>query len=138
LLGLAQYARISNDPWLKEFVRNGYEYIRNLGIARLGVFGETCVIAEMTLEFPVVETTETYTLKWQQTDRWFESNWPADSWQPGSDRYVCRFRGNTLVEIRPIPNRVSEGLGYPLYQRAGWRTQQAPMKPVTRFVPGTR
>ena len=49
LLGLLEYARITNDAWLKEFVRNGYEHIRNQGIARLGAFGETCVIGEMTI-----------------------------------------------------------------------------------------
>ena len=29
----------------------------------------------LTMEFPVVESTETYTLKWNQSDFWFESNW---------------------------------------------------------------
>jgi hypothetical protein len=37
LLGLLEYARITNDAWLKEFVRNGYEYIRNMGLAPLGL-----------------------------------------------------------------------------------------------------
>ena len=340
MLGLLHYARLNNDPWLKEFVRNGYEYIRNIGIARIGAFGETCSIGEMTIlaaelsemgvadywehvdqyvrnhltemqfvdlesvehhvsqmptldelrggnqdedifqtqedciedndttarmlernvgaffsdgghpaeiprhnwtwtvccvgngakgmyyawksilhyndgiaqinlllnraspwldidsylpyegkvvvknkaartigmripqwvdkeavvsringtlampywiggylmfdqvepgdvivvEFPVVETTETYTLKWKQQDRWFESNWAQDQWQPGSDQYVCRFRGNTLVEITPVPNDSTEGLGYPLYQRDYHKQNKIPMERVVRFV----
>jgi hypothetical protein len=81
-----------------------------------------------------VETSETYLLKWKQEDRWFESNWPQDDWQPGNDRYLCRFKGNTLVEIAPSSSSVTNGLGYPLYQRARYRAKKAPTKEVTRFV----
>ncbi len=47
---------------------------------------------------------------------------------------VCKFRGNTLVEIRPEPARITEGLGYPLYLREHMKARVAPMKTVTRFV----
>ena len=89
---------------------------------------------EITIEFPVAESTETYTLRWKREDRWFESSWPGDGWRPGSDRYTCRFRGNTLVEISPPAGSTPEGPGYPLYRREGCRKGEAPMKEVTRFV----
>lgn len=38
--GLIEYALVANDAFLKEFVRQGYEYMRNLGLVRLGMYGE--------------------------------------------------------------------------------------------------
>lgn len=40
LHGLIEYARITNNAYLKEFVRQGYEHIRNFGLARIGMYGE--------------------------------------------------------------------------------------------------
>ena len=47
LMGILCYARATNDARLKQFVRDGYEYLRNFGIARIGLFGETCATADM-------------------------------------------------------------------------------------------
>lgn len=47
LMGLILYAEATNDPTLMEFVRSGYEYLRNYGIARLGLFGEMCTTGDM-------------------------------------------------------------------------------------------
>jgi hypothetical protein len=49
LIGMLEYADRANDAWLREFVRNGYEYVRNVGIARIGALGETCTIGDMTV-----------------------------------------------------------------------------------------
>lgn len=38
--GLIEHAVVTNDAYVKEFVRQGYEYMRNLGIARIGMWGE--------------------------------------------------------------------------------------------------
>lgn len=65
----------------------------------------------LTLEFPMVETTEKWTL--------------------GNQVHTCRFRGNTLTEISPpLPN------GLPLYKRRAeeCKAAKAPMKKVTRYV----
>ena len=48
LWGLLEYAVIANDERLKAFVRDGYEYARTFGIARIGLFGEGCTIGDMT------------------------------------------------------------------------------------------
>jgi hypothetical protein len=87
----------------------------------------------VTLSFPLDETTETYTLKWKQSEFWKESTNPGSSWQPPKEptRYVCRFRGNTLVDISPR----DPGLGYPLYLRDPLKLSKAPMKPLTRYLP---
>jgi hypothetical protein len=47
LLALIEYAVATGDKDPKEFVRFGYEYGRNHGIARFGLFGETCTISDM-------------------------------------------------------------------------------------------
>ena len=47
-MGLITYANASGDARLKEFVREGYEYYRNWGIARIGLFGEMCSVGDMT------------------------------------------------------------------------------------------
>lgn len=38
--GLIEYAIAANDATVKEWVRQGYEYTRNLGLARIGMWGE--------------------------------------------------------------------------------------------------
>ncbi len=48
LFALIEYAEAVNDKHLKEYVRAGYEYARNLGVSRIGLFGETCTISDMT------------------------------------------------------------------------------------------
>jgi len=48
LMGLLAYANVTNDANLKRFVRSGYEYLRNFGLARIGLFGESCTTADMT------------------------------------------------------------------------------------------
>ena len=47
-MGMLWYADAARDARLLEFVRSGYEYMRNLGIARLGLFGEMCTTGDMT------------------------------------------------------------------------------------------
>lgn len=49
LLGLLWYADAANDARLKQFVRDSYEYMRNFGIARIGLFGEGCTTGDMAL-----------------------------------------------------------------------------------------
>jgi len=86
----------------------------------------------VSIEFPVVETTESYTLLWKQSEFWKESTHPGRSWQALATpvRYTCRFRGNTLVDISPR----DQGPGYPLYLREHFKKTQALMKQVTRYI----
>ncbi len=48
LWGILEYAMLTNDEKLKLFVRDGYDYVRTFGIARLGLFGEVCTVGDMT------------------------------------------------------------------------------------------
>ena len=48
LMGLLRYAQATHDARIKQFVRDGYEYLRNWGIARIGLFGEMCAVSDMT------------------------------------------------------------------------------------------
>jgi len=88
--------------------------------------------AEITLSFPVIETVETHAFRWKQSDFWQECTNPGSSWKAAKDqvRYVCRFRGNTLMDISPR----DEGLGYLLYQREHMRGTNAPIKSVERYL----
>jgi hypothetical protein len=87
----------------------------------------------LTITFPVVETTEKYTLKWKQAEFWKESTNPGNTWRPLTNPpiYTCTFRGNTLVDISPH----ERGQGYALYEREELKHQtNAPIKAVTRYV----
>ena len=48
LMGLLKYAEVTNDVRVMFFVREGYEYLRGVGIARIGLFGEMCTTGDMT------------------------------------------------------------------------------------------
>lgn len=48
LMGLLWYAQATDNPRLKQFVRESYEYLRTFGMARIGVFGEGCTVGDMT------------------------------------------------------------------------------------------
>ncbi len=65
----------------------------------------------VTVQFPMVEATETYRVR--------------------DTRYRCHFRGNTLVDISPRSNAPTE---YPTYLRNHYMTDRAPMKAVERYV----
>lgn len=71
----------------------------------------------ITLRFPVKETTARYTVA-ARTDK--------------EQTYSCTFRGSTLVDISP---RNTDPTMYPTYLRDHLRSDKAPMKEVTRFVP---
>ena len=48
--GILEYARATNDQFLKEFVRDAYEYSRNWGIGRIGFFGQSVGGIDATVE----------------------------------------------------------------------------------------
>jgi len=83
----------------------------------------------ITIEFPMVETTETYTL-------------PSYA-----DRYTLGMKGNSVVDISPRPARPAHlkqgsddgaifevGTGYPTYLRDHYKGDEAPMVETTRYV----
>jgi len=45
--GLIDYAIAANDTYVKDWVRQGYEYFRNLGLARIGMWGENIANNQM-------------------------------------------------------------------------------------------
>ena len=45
--GLIDYALTANDAYVKEWVRQGYEYFRNLGLPRIGMWGENIANNQM-------------------------------------------------------------------------------------------
>lgn len=84
------------------------------------------------VEFPVVESTETFTLRSYQR------------------QCTCDFRGNTLVDIsprldRPDLTKISsdDGVlfevrkGHPIYLCDHMKTDKAPLKTVERFAAST-
>jgi hypothetical protein len=79
------------------------------------LFGDLAAGGELTIEFPVEEKTETFTLY-------------------GAE-YQARFRGATAVEISP---REDSPAGYPIYLRDHLCAPKAPMKKLTRYVSPVR
>ena len=49
LLGLLEYGAATGDRKTLQQVRGGYEYIRNFGIAPVGLLGESCTVGDMTV-----------------------------------------------------------------------------------------
>jgi hypothetical protein len=85
----------------------------------------------VTIEFPMVETVETYTLP----------SYP--------DRYTLRFKGNTVVDISPRADHLAitemgsddgaffkVNTGYPIYQREHYRRDRAPIVEKMQYVSG--
>jgi hypothetical protein len=89
----------------------------------------------VTITFPMVTTTERYTLKWKLNQLWQESTDPGSDWtNPTPTTYTMTFKGNTLVNVTPRDG----GKGLPLYARKVMlEGTVAPMKTVTRFVADT-
>ena len=48
LMGMIYAAEAAHDARLMQYVRDSYEYIRNFGIARVGLLGEGCTTGDMT------------------------------------------------------------------------------------------
>ena len=85
----------------------------------------------VTIEFPMVETVETYTLP----------SYP--------ERYTIRLKGNTVVDISPRADRLAltemgsdDGAffkvnkGYPVYQREHYQAHKAPLVTKEQYVSG--
>jgi hypothetical protein len=84
----------------------------------------------ITIEFPLVETTETYYLLTREVGpKWWEHKDKLPT-------YLLHFRGSTCVKA-DFPNRSQftqlEPV-YPVFRREHFRTGKAPMKKVTRYV----
>ena len=47
-MALLELARVTGNTRDLEFVRDGYQYVRLYGIARIGLFGENCTVGDMT------------------------------------------------------------------------------------------
>lgn len=74
----------------------------------------------ITIDFPVVETIEKYTI--------------VDVFHPSPGRtYTFRFKGNTVIDITPRQGKES----YPIYRRDSYQASKAPMKRVVRYVSDT-
>ena len=101
-------------------------------VGRYLVFNDLSAKDAITITFPMVETTETYTLKWKKTDFWQESTNPGNRWKPDDPpaRFMITFRGNTVVDISPRDDTGE----YKLYERDHMKADKAPMHMVTRFV----
>ena len=98
----------------------------------------------ITVEFPMVETTETYYLvPWELEQPWFIQMGEYETMA----EYILHFKGNTCIKA-DFTNRDHFLIGYsdlrqdelntyPLYQREHYRKNRAPTKTVTRYVAPT-
>ncbi len=92
---------------------------------------------EVSIEFPMAESTETYCNGWEGvtlSDHHTERTL-SFLWEPPEEltRYTFRFKGNTVVDVSPR----EEGLGYPIYLRDHYKSNTAPMKEVKRYISRT-
>ena len=73
LLGLLEVAAMTHDTALLRFVREGYEYLRNFGLARIGAFGEACVTATM-IELAIRLSTLGVADYWEDVDQYVRNH----------------------------------------------------------------
>ena len=101
-------------------------------VGRYLTFSELKPEDRIEIVFPMVETLETYTLKWKEADFWQESTNPGSNWKPKAepDRFTFTIRGNTVVDVSPR----KETDEYRFYERDHLKSGKAPLKKVTRFV----
>ncbi len=135
---MAKVLSVRIPVWVdKEAVQseiNG-EQASPMWVNRYLVFSSLNPQDSVVITFPMVETTETYSLKWKEADFWLEGTNPGTEWKPQDkpDRFTFRIKGNTVVEVTPK----YEGGDYPLYLRSHFDQTDAPMKKVSRFVTST-
>ena len=86
---------------------------------------------QVQIDFPMVESKETYTIMWKPQNRWPEGSDPGTGWKPANppDRYILHLKGNTLVDVSPRP----QGSGYPIYQRGYYQRAQTPIIQLKRY-----
>jgi hypothetical protein len=96
----------------------------------------------ITVEFPMVETTETYYLvPWELEQPWYQML--EDKWED-MPTYILHFKGNTCVKAE-FPNREKFLIGYddldknelsryPIYRREHYRKDKAPIKIVKCYI----
>lgn len=86
----------------------------------------------VTVVFPLMTATETYTLKWRQDEFWKECTDPGPAWQPLDPpaKYTFTIRGNTVIDVSPR----DAGNGFALYQRDAFQAPSPEMIAVRRYV----
>jgi hypothetical protein len=104
-------------------------------VNRYLVFTDVKPRDEITITFPMVQTRETYTLKWKKTDFWQECTNPGMRWKADDPpaRFTFTLRGNTVVDVAPREDTDE----YRLYERDFMKKDKAPLHAVTRFVTAT-
>ena len=92
------------------------------------MFPRTAVV---TLTFPTVHRTETHVLPLPggRNQGWAVPDTGPLADIPARREHIIEFKGNTVVEMSPdiFP-------GSPVFRRGYLRTNEAPMKTVTRYV----
>ncbi len=81
LRGLIEYAVLTNDSRIKEFVRSAYEWMRNYGVARLGFFpvilgmvaGSECGLPR-TIALAIKLTESGIGDYWEDVDQWVRND----------------------------------------------------------------
>jgi len=85
----------------------------------------------ITINFPMVETRENYTLKWKRDGRWMEGTNPGPNWKNDHPEvFTFYFKGNTVVDLAPRP----KDSAYPSFERNQYKQDKAPTVQVKRFV----
>ncbi len=61
------------------------------------------------LEFPVVESDGDVHAEMEPIGLLVRVHWAQRGWKTANEKYVCTFRGNTLMKITPMPGAITDG-----------------------------
>lgn len=108
LRGLLEYAMVTNDTGLKEFVRSGYEYARNFGIAGVG-WSPECPLPKQMCEACCIADLAALAVKlsdsgvgdyWEDVDRYVRNQLVEQ--QITHQEFLLKFPGaNTPDQVTP-------------------------------------
>ena len=92
----------------------------------------------VVIGFPTKEWTETFTLLWDEQDKFKRGTEPGDGWKRPEtpDQFTFTMRGFAVVDVESTVDRAGGGdSDYLTYQRSAMWDGKAPVRTVERFAP---
>jgi hypothetical protein len=108
LRAILEYAVVADDPRLKDFVRDGYEWTRHVGFARIGYVGDNqgCGCARL-IGLAVKLSDAGLGDYWEDVDQYIRNLGTEQQFTPDDLPFMCK-----LAERQTIPAENQEGFSY--------------------------
>lgn len=96
LHGLIEYAVVANDAYVKEWVRQAYEYYRNIGLVRLGMWGEN-IANNLMVAIAIKLSDSGIGDYWEDVDQYVRNTMVEDQFIDAEPlKQACKERGGPM------------------------------------------